>query len=97
MSYLRSSSRRPPKRRRGASSPHARRGVLWDAFKRQYGAAGDPLCLVAHGASRHSIHPCHGASSIATLDDLERDEALNIGAELGEVYPLGRTHEQACP
>ena len=35
-----------------ASSPHARRGALWDVFKRHYGAGGDPLILVAHGASR---------------------------------------------
>src|SRR5262249_29868042 len=35
-----------------ASSPHARRGVLWDLFKRHYGVDGDPLTLVAHGASR---------------------------------------------
>ena len=35
-----------------ASSPHARRGALWDAFKRHFGADGDPLVLVAHGASR---------------------------------------------
>ena len=35
-----------------ASSPHARRGVLWEVFKRHYGAGGDPLILVAHGASR---------------------------------------------
>ena len=35
-----------------ASSPHARRGVLWDLFKRHYGSDGDPLILVAHGASR---------------------------------------------
>src|SRR5258705_8446898 len=35
-----------------ASSPHARRGVLWEMFKRHYGADGDPLILVAHGASR---------------------------------------------
>jgi hypothetical protein len=35
-----------------ASSPHARRGVLWDVFRRHYGAGGDPLILVAHGASR---------------------------------------------
>jgi hypothetical protein len=32
--------------------PHARRGVLWDVFKRHYGAGGDPLILVAHGPSR---------------------------------------------
>ena len=35
-----------------ASSPHARRGALWDVFKRHYGANGDPLILVAHGATR---------------------------------------------
>ena len=35
-----------------ASSPHARRGVLWEVFKRHYGEGGDPLILVAHVASR---------------------------------------------
>jgi hypothetical protein len=35
-----------------ASSPHARRGVLWNVYKHHYGADGDPLTLVAHGASR---------------------------------------------
>ena len=35
-----------------ASSPHARRGALWDVFKRHYGPGGDPLILVAHGATR---------------------------------------------
>src|SRR5262249_16150390 len=35
-----------------ASSPHARRGVLWEVFKRHYGTGDDPLILVAHGASR---------------------------------------------
>jgi hypothetical protein len=35
-----------------ASSPYARRGVLWDVYRRHYGHNGDPLILVAHGASR---------------------------------------------
>ena len=35
-----------------ASSPHARRGALWDVFRRHYGSDGDHLILVAHGASR---------------------------------------------
>jgi hypothetical protein len=35
-----------------ASSPHARRGVLWDVFRRHYGEGGDPRIIVAHGASR---------------------------------------------
>ena len=34
------------------SSPYARRGELWKAYRRDYGADGDPLVLVAHGASR---------------------------------------------
>ena len=33
------------------SSPYARRGELWQTFDRHYGAKGDPLILVAQGAS----------------------------------------------
>jgi hypothetical protein len=35
-----------------ASSPYARKGVLWDVHRRHYGPQGDPLILVAQGASR---------------------------------------------
>ncbi len=34
------------------SSPYARRGELWNAFKRDFGPNGDPLILVAKAASR---------------------------------------------
>src|SRR5215831_3218054 len=34
------------------SSPHARRGALWDAFRKHHGPDGDPAILVAQGASR---------------------------------------------
>ena len=34
------------------SSPHAKRGELYGTFKRHYGAAGDPLVLVAKAPSR---------------------------------------------
>lgn len=34
------------------SSPYAKRGEVYGAFKRDYGPAGDPLILVAKGASR---------------------------------------------
>jgi hypothetical protein len=34
------------------SSPYARRGELWRAFTKHYGAQGDPLILVAKGSSR---------------------------------------------
>lgn len=35
-----------------ASSPYARRGVLWETYRRDFGPQGDPLILVAQGASR---------------------------------------------
>jgi hypothetical protein len=35
-----------------ASSPYARKGVLWEVHRRHFGADGDPLILVAQGASR---------------------------------------------
>jgi hypothetical protein len=34
------------------SSPYARRRELWRVFQRHYGAAGDPLIMVAKGSSR---------------------------------------------
>jgi hypothetical protein len=33
------------------SSPHARKGILWEAFQRDYGAEGDPGILVAKGST----------------------------------------------
>ena len=36
----------------GVVGPYARKGVLWDLHRRHYGADGDPLILVARGASR---------------------------------------------
>jgi hypothetical protein len=35
-----------------ASSPYARRGILWSAYNRDYGPDGDPAILVAQGGSR---------------------------------------------
>ena len=35
-----------------ASSPYARKGELWNAHRKHYGPKGDPLILVAQGASR---------------------------------------------
>lgn len=34
------------------SSPYARRGALWDAYRKHYGKDGDPLLLIAQGGSR---------------------------------------------
>jgi hypothetical protein len=36
----------------GISSPYARKGVLWEAYNRDFGPDGDPQILVAQGASR---------------------------------------------
>jgi hypothetical protein len=54
------------------SSPYARRGVVWDAWHRHYGPGGDPLILVAHGASR-TFNPSLPQSVVTRA--LERDEA----------------------
>jgi hypothetical protein len=35
-----------------ASSPYARRGILWTTYKNHFGASGDPRILVAQGPSR---------------------------------------------
>jgi hypothetical protein len=34
------------------SSPYARRGEVWETYRRHYGLDGDPMILVAQGASR---------------------------------------------
>ena len=34
------------------SSPYARRGALWETYRRHYGPEGDPTILVAQGATR---------------------------------------------
>jgi hypothetical protein len=54
------------------SSPYARRGVVWDAWRCHYGPAGDPLILVAHGASR-TFNPSLPQSVVDRA--LERDAA----------------------
>ena len=38
-----------------ASSVYAKTGVLYDSYKRYFGAAGPPDILVAHASSRDSI------------------------------------------
>jgi hypothetical protein len=55
-----------------ASSPYARRGTLWETHKRHFGADGDPLILVAQGASR-DFNPSLPQSVVDRA--LERDRA----------------------
>lgn len=55
-----------------ASSPYARRGVLFETYKRHYGPDGDPLILVAQGTSR-DFNPSLPQSVVDRA--LERDRA----------------------
>jgi hypothetical protein len=55
-----------------ASSPYARRGVLWETHKRHFGPDGDPLILVAQGTSRE-FNPSLPQSVVDRA--LERDRA----------------------
>jgi hypothetical protein len=65
-----------------ASSPYARRGVLWDAFRKHYGPTGDPLILVARGASR-DLNPSLPQSAI---DREYAKDAASAGAEYGAQF-----------
>jgi hypothetical protein len=55
-----------------ASSPYARRGVLWETHRKHYGPDGDPLILVAQGTSR-DFNPSLPQSVVDRA--LERDRA----------------------
>ncbi len=57
------------------SSPYARRGELWTTFKRDYGAQGDPLILVARAASREM-------NATLRQDDIDREMARDPAAGL---------------
>jgi hypothetical protein len=64
------------------SSPYARRGELWRVFQRHYGAAGDPLIMVAKGSSRE-----FNATLLQSVVDraYERDPAA-ASAEYGAEF-----------
>ena len=55
-----------------ASSPYAKRGVLWENYRKHYGPDGDPLVMVAQGASR-DFNPSLPQSVVDRA--LERDRA----------------------
>jgi hypothetical protein len=64
-----------------ASSPYAKRGVLWETHRKHYGPAGDPLILVARGTSRE-----FNSSLPQSVVDraLERDRAAASAEYLAE-------------
>jgi hypothetical protein len=64
------------------SSPYARRGELWRLYNRHFGPTGDPLILVAQGASR-TFNPTLSQSIIDRAT--ERDHA-SAAAEYGAEF-----------
>ena len=64
-----------------ASSPYAKRGVLWDTYKRHYGPNGTPAVLVAKGTTRE-FNPTIAQEEIDA--ELERDPIKNRAEYLAE-------------
>jgi hypothetical protein len=64
------------------SSPYAKRGELWNAFRRDYGAKGDPLILMAKAESR-ALNPTLPQKVVNRA--YERDP-LAAGAEFGAEF-----------
>jgi hypothetical protein len=65
-----------------ASSPYARRGLLYELYRRHFGPGGDPLILVAQGASR-VLHSSLPEAVVARA--YERD-AASAAAEYGALF-----------
>jgi hypothetical protein len=63
------------------SSPYARRGELWSAFKNEFGEQGDPSILVAKGGTR-DLNPSYEQSKIDR--EYERDAAYATAEYGGE-------------
>lgn len=63
------------------SSPYARRGEVWEAYRNNYGPTGDPLILVAQGTSRE-LNPTLPQSVVDRA--LERDPAAAAAEYLAE-------------
>ena len=61
------------------SSPHGRRGVVYTAFRKHYGPAGNPLILVAKGASR----TFNSALKQSVVDKAYEEDAARASAEYG--------------
>jgi hypothetical protein len=61
------------------SSPYARRGVLWEAFRKNYGANGDPSILVCKGSSR----TFNASLPQSVVDRAYERDAASASAEYG--------------
>jgi hypothetical protein len=63
------------------TSPYARKGEMWDIYRRHYRPQGDPLILVAQGASR-DFNPTLSESVVQRA--LERDHAAGSAEYLAQ-------------
>ena len=54
------------------SSPYARRGALWETYKRNFGPEGDPAILVARGPRETSTPSCLSRSSTEPWSEMQR-------------------------
>jgi hypothetical protein len=63
------------------TSPYARKGEVWDVYRRHYGPQGDPLILVAQGASR-DFNPTLSEGVVQRA--LERDHAAGSAEYLAQ-------------
>ena len=64
------------------SSPYARRGELWNVYNRHFGPKGDPLILVAQGASR-TFNPTLPQS---VVDRAYERDPVSAAAEFGAEF-----------
>jgi hypothetical protein len=65
-----------------ASSPYARRGVLWDTYRRHYGARGDRLILVAQAPTRR-LNP---SLAQRVIDRAYERDPVSAAAEYGATF-----------
>jgi hypothetical protein len=68
------------------SSPHARKGILWEAFSRDYGPDGDPDILVAQGSTLDFNLDRHANGKLklqAWADRLYERDPIAAAAEAG--------------
>jgi hypothetical protein len=66
------------------TSPYARRGEVWELYRRHYGPDGDPQILVAQGASR-GFNPTLSENVVKRA--LDRDPAAASAEYLAQFRP----------
>jgi hypothetical protein len=70
------------------SSPHARRGALWDLYRKNYGPDGNPRVLVIQAPTQ----TMHRSETLAAEEEAYRDDPVSASAEWGAQF---RTDSEA--